>query len=792
MARPSNTGLAHPLERLPLPVSAAALTGGGAAALLEATRIADLIWLAGILVVLLPLTADVVRALWRRETGVDLIAWLAMVGAVILGEFLAGAVIALMLSGGQALERFAAGRAQRELSALLNRAPRMAHRRADGTMATVPVDEIEPGDILLVKPGEVVPVDGLVISTTAVLDTSALTGESRPVERAAGQRLSSGAVNAGGPFELRASATAERSTYAGIIRMVREAAASKAPFVRLADRVAQWFLPATLLLAGAGWILSGDPVRALAVLVVATPCPLILAAPVAITAGLSRAASRGAIVKGGAPLESLAQARIVLIDKTGTVTRGRPRVTEIEPLGPLDGDEVLRLAASLDQVSVHPFAGAIVQVAIDRGLSLTFPTDVVETPGAGTLGMVGGHCVMIGEPTWAGQGRPLPAPAASLRRRANAEGSSTTLVVVDGDLAAMLLLDDPLRAEAPRTIRALRRIGISRVDMVTGDGPAVAALIGAAVGADRVLAERSAAEKVAAVRAARSEAPTIMVGDGINDAPALAAADVGVAMGAAGATASSEASDVVLTVDRLDRLIEILVIARRSRHIAWQSVVVGMGLSLVAMGFAAAGLLVPVAGAALQEGIDVAVILNALRALRGPAVPGARSLPPEQETVVARFQREHLALQAGLTNLRSVADRLSSAPGNQARQELDALLAFLDDRLLPHERAEEEQAFPILAQALSDEDPTQPLSGTHREIERLAHLLRAVIAEIPQDGPGPEEAVELRRLLYGLHAIMRLHMDQEDELYGLVSSTNVPDAGAAAATLHSPQARGAV
>jgi heavy metal translocating P-type ATPase len=594
----------------------AGLLAGCAAWLAGAGGAARAAWALTIAAMLVPLSLGVAKSLLRREVGVDLIALLAMAGALAIGEFLAGAVVALMLAGGQALEGFAGARARAELSALLARVPRTANRYQDGRLVELPVEEVAAGDRLLVKPGEVVPVDGVVSgAAAAVLDESALTGESRPVERQEGDPVKSGTVNAGGPFDLRAAATAAASTYAAIVRLVEEAQASKAPFVRLADRYALVFLPLTLLVAAAAWIAGGSPVRALAVLVVATPCPLILAAPVAWIAGVSACARRGVIVKGAGALEALAVGRVLLLDKTGTLTTGVPEVAAVEVFGDASVDELLRLAASLDQVSPHIFAAALVRSARERGLTLAFPAAVEEHLGAGIRGTVEGREVALGKLAWIAAGQAVPLRAQQVRQRAALEGASNVFVAVDGAVAGALILRDPIRADTPATLRALRRHGIQRVVMVTGDATEVAQTVAAAVGADLLLAERTPQEKVAAVKAERVHGPTIMVGDGVNDAPALAAADLGVAMGARGATASSEAADVVITLDRLDRLAEALQIARRTRRIALESVLAGMGLSFAAMLVAAAGHLPPVAGALLQEAIDVAVIANALRAL---------------------------------------------------------------------------------------------------------------------------------------------------------------------------------
>jgi len=593
------------------------IAGGGMASLAGAVLLARVLWAATTVLCLLPLAIDVARDLARGKTGVDLIALLAMGGALWLGEYLAGAVVAVMLAGGQALEEHATGRARRELTALVSRAPREAHRRDGLEVLDVPLREVSPGDRLLVRGGEVLPVDG-VLEEPAVLDESALTGEARPVEYPAGGRVRSGALNGGSAFTMLATASAAASTYAGIVRLVEQADREKAPLVRLADRYAMIFLPLTLAMAVGAWLFSGDPVRALAVLVVATPCPLILAAPIAIVAGISRAAAIGVIVKGGAALETLARGTVLLLDKTGTVTEGIARVGEIVVLAPpFRPDEALRLAASVDMLSPHVLAAAIVDEARRRGLQLSFPEQVREASGQGVEGVVEGHTVRVGRADWAAGGR-LSAAAREVREQSRRSGSSAPFVVVDGEVVAALVLEDRLRPDAAETVRELRRLGWQRIELLTGDQRALAEEVGQLVGVDAVSAELSPEEKMAKVVAARSLGVVAMVGDGINDAPALAAADVGIAMGARGATASSEAADVVIVPDRIDRLVQACAVAQRSRRIALQSIVAGMAMSTVGMALAAMGWLPPIAGALAQEGIDLLVILNALRALASP------------------------------------------------------------------------------------------------------------------------------------------------------------------------------
>ena len=612
----------------------AGLALGAVVWLIGYRTLADYLWALAVLIALVPLGISVARDLLHRETGVDLIALLAMAGSLLLGQYLAGAIIGLMLSGGQALERYASTRARRELSALVARAPRSVHRHEGDALVGRDVAEVQRGDLLLVKSGEIVPVDGTVASRFAVLDESALTGEAMPVERAHGDRVLSGVINVGAPFDMRATTTAEESTYAGIVRLVREAQASKAPFVRLADRFALWFLPLTLGIAAIAWAVSGDPVRALAVLVVATPCPLILAAPVAIVAGISRAAHRGVIVKGGGALETLGRAGTVVFDKTGTLTVGSPQVASIEAFGRVEASELLRLAASLDQVSPHVYADGILAAARQRELELVFPEAVHEHHGSGIEGIVGSHRVALGQARWLLHGDAMPARAANVRRRITASGEGAVFIAVDGALAGALVMVDPMRAETPEAIQRLRGQGVRRIVLLSGDRKEVAERVGRSVGVDSVMYDQTAQDKVDAVRNESGKEVTVMVGDGINDAPALAAADVGVAMGARGATAASEAADAVVVVDHLDRVGEAIAIARSARNIALQSVIAGMALSIFGMILAMFGVLPPVAGAFFQEAIDVAVILNALRALgaggeAANAGPGAGRQAPE-------------------------------------------------------------------------------------------------------------------------------------------------------------------
>jgi heavy metal translocating P-type ATPase len=745
-------------------VTLVGLAGGAIATFAGADEIADLLWAATGVIAAIPLVIGFVESLRRREWGLDVIAILAIGGAVILEEYLAAAIVGLMLATGEALDSYAASRAEAELTSLLGRAPREAHRLEDGRVVTIPVEEVRAGDRLLVKAGEVVPVDGLVADGVAVLDESSLTGESAPVSHEEGDRVASGTVNGGHSFHLIAAGTAAESTYAGIVRLVEQARESKAPVSRLADRYALGFVPVALALAALAWAASGDPVRALAVLVVATPCPLLLAVPIAIVSGVSQAAKRGVVVKGGGVLEQLADAETLVIDKTGTLTMGAATVTAVHPLdSSMDSDEILGLAASLDQMSNHVLATALVRAARHRGLHLRIPTEVREVPGAGISGLVGTRSVAVGSADFVSGGGPPPSELRAYRQRSTREPGLNVYVAVDGSVVGALHLVDEIRTDTPRTLRALRRMGIRNIVMATGDHPVVADAVGAAIGVDRVLAQCSPAEKVDAVTLLAGDGVTVMVGDGINDAPALAAADVGVAMGARGATSSSEAADVVLMVDRLDRLADAIAIAQRSRRIATQSAFLGMGLSLVAMVVAALGYLPPVAGALVQEVIDVVAILSALRVLGGGLV--GRASPKLPVDLSSRLKAEHVELMPRLDEIARVADRLDRLTPDEAVAELHRVDRFVQDELIPHERADDREIYPILAGLLGGEDPMATMSLSHGEIFRMAGLLHRQVEDVAADGAESIDVFDLRRTMYGLHAVLQLHFAQEEELY---------------------------
>lgn len=756
------------LRRSLVAVAVAGLAGGGAARVAGYGLLADQCWFAATIPVIAGLAYSIVRDLLSGRVGVDAVALVSMTGALALGQSLAGAVIALMYSGGNVLEDFAVSRAERNLRALIDRAPRLAHRRLERRVEDVPVADVAVGDALLVRGGEVVPVDGIIGSAFATIDESALTGEPLPVTKARGSPAFSGTVNAGDAFELVASSVAGSSTYAGILRLVNAAQTAKAPFVRLADRFAVLLLPVTVAVAAVAWWISGDLVRSLAVFVAATPCPLILAAPVAFIAGVAQAARRGILVKGGTALEALARTHTILFDKTGTLTVGGARLISIAPAPGEQADRVLQFGAALEQASHHVLAGAIVQAALDRGLPLPMPRDLRETVGSGIHGRIDGKQVSAGSRDLIYAHREPEDWALRVIRRASWRSALVVFVAVEGRTIGALLLADELRAETPRAIRMLRAARVARIVMVTGDNAAAAQTIGAALDLDAVLADRAPADKVDAVRTEQRLHPATMVGDGINDAPALAAANVGVAMGARGASASSAAADVVIVADRLDRVAEALVIAQRARRIAIESIVAGIGLSGVAMLAAMFGFIAPVPAALIQEMIDVAVILNALRALRSAPVRRGGMLPA---ATGQQLHHDHLTLGRSLDRLRSIADLLDDATSESAGKLIEEANSIVQQQVVSHERDDEGKVYPALARIMAgDHSGLAAMSRAHREILHLARLLARVAEDLSTQKVDRYLVRDAQRAIESIEVLVRMHVAQEEEIYEAVQA----------------------
>jgi len=593
------------------PIVALATLGIAVAALarfgLNRHDLADHVLLAVLVLGGLPLVVQTLIGLVRGRFAADVVAMLAIVTAFVLGQYFAGAIIVLMQAGGEALEAYAMSRASRSIEALLERAPKTARRLVGDHQEEVPATEIAAGDVIVLRPGDLIPVDGIVLSGRSLVDRSAVTGEPVPVDAQPGTELLSGCLNLDGALEVRAERAAEQSQYQQIVRLVQAARVERPPIQRLADQYAVWFTPLTLIVCVIAWILSRDADRVLAVLVVATPCPLILATPVAVIAGIGRAARRGIVIRRGESIEQVGKAEVVVFDKTGTLTLGAPVVERVDCPAGHDPDVLLRLAAAVEQRSSHHLGRAVMKAGLQRFGTLPQPSDFRETPGSGVEGHVEGHHVEVG----------------SIRfldcfdgTAAHDEPPSTTAhVAVDGAHAGVIWFADQLRPEVPSLMRRLETLGITETIMLTGDRRSSAEPIARQAGIREVRADLLPAGKVEALGELRRRyASVVMVGDGINDAPALAAATVGVAMGAHAPAAAAEAADVVLLVDDVGRVADAIEISRRTRRVAMQSIGVGLGVSGLLMLIAAFGYISPPAGALLQEALDAAVILNALRA----------------------------------------------------------------------------------------------------------------------------------------------------------------------------------
>jgi heavy metal translocating P-type ATPase len=588
-----------------------ALALGGVARLVSGDQLSQAILMTGLAVSGAPVVWRTVRDAARGHFATDIVATLAIVGALLVGHPFAGLIVVLMQTGGEALERYAAGRASAALRQLEADAPRVARRLgADGAVTDIRVDQIAVGDRLVIRPGDLVPCDCEVLSGRSHIDTVRITGEPIPRSAAPGSRLASGVQNIEGALTVRALAPAAESQYERIVALVRSAQASKAPLQRLADRYAVWFTPATLGVCAVTWLVSHDASRVLAVLTIATPCPLLLATPVAIIGGINQAARRHVIVRDGAALEALSAVSAVVVDKTGTVTTGVPEVEQVVPTKGGTDAELLRLAGSLEQFTSHVVGRAIARAAAGKSVPLSVPTEVREAPGEGMTGVVDGHQVAIGGRAFVE--RVLGAPLEALAGPAT--GRLIAWAAVDGHLAGHFVLDDRPREGMPAMLAELREMGVARAVMLSGDDPAHTRSVAAMIGIAEVeggLLPADKAQYVAEMQ--RAGERVLMIGDGTNDAPVLAAADVGLALGGHGGGIAAEAADAVLLTDDMLSVPTAMRIARRSMRIARQSIRVGLGLSIAGMGLASVGWIGPAAGALIQEAIDIAVILNALR-----------------------------------------------------------------------------------------------------------------------------------------------------------------------------------
>jgi heavy metal translocating P-type ATPase len=612
-----------------LPLLALAFISAGAVLWIgNANRVvAETVWWVGLLVVGTPLVFQTLREVASGRFAVDLVATLAILLALILWQPLAGLVIVLMQSGGEALERYAERKATDAVRALEDAAPRIAHRILDGSVEDIEVEDIAVGDLLLIRPGELIPCDGIVTTGRSHIDVAQLTGEPIPVTADKGSRLMSGSLNQESPLEIEALALASESQYARIVELVRSAQASKAPLQRLADRYGVWFTPLTLIVCVGAYIMSGDPVRILAILVVATPCPLLLAAPVAIIGGINSAAKRQIIIRNGTALENLGQVTTAVFDKTGTVTVGRPQVRRVIRTGAVTNSDILRLAGAVEHGSSHLLARTLVEAAERDYGALPRATDVHEEAGRGVTGIVEGHSVTVGAASYAIDRYPLV--SSTLQAVTDPGEGLRAYVVIDGGLAGIVEYADEIRVGIPALLSRLRAIGVTRALLLSGDQSSNVRAVADSLGIREAAGDLLPEQKVEVIRdLVKSGEHVAMIGDGTNDAPALSTATVGIALASHGGGITAEAADVVILVDDLSRVGEGIRIGQRTMRIARQSIWFGLGLSAAAAAVAALGGIAPVQGALLQEIIDVAVILNALRASTPETTDSGRKFEP--------------------------------------------------------------------------------------------------------------------------------------------------------------------
>ena len=605
------------VKQYPIPIiTLCGLIIGGALHVLYNSQIGQLAWFITLLVGGGPVVYQTFREILHKHFASDIVAMMAIIASIILNDAFPGVIIVLMQSGGKALEDYAYRRASSSLDALLSRAPRIAHRKMNHVLEEIPVSNIQINDILMIRPGDLIPVDGEITNSKAQIDESSLTGEPLPRTKKNGESVFSGTVNVGEAFEIKATKKSDESQYSKIVKLVKKAQEEKAPIQRLADKYAVWFTPITLGISAIGWMLTNNFETILSVLVVATPCSLIFATPVAIISGINKAAKLGIIVKSGSAIEQVGRSEVVVFDKTGTITFGTPDVERIVSFDGITSDEILLKAASVEQLSSHPIACMISRKGKERFGNLPIPTNFHEITGAGVEGDVEGVHVLIGAPSiFENLSEEIFKHSINVNDQIKPEGRMVAFVALNNKLSGAIIFGDKIRPDVETMMKNLKKYGIKQTVLLTGDSFVNAKNIAKQAGISSFTAELVPEQKVMEIKKLRQSFDTvIMVGDGINDAPALAASTVGIAMGARGTAISAEAADVVLLVDNVSKVANTIEIGKRTISVAKQSIYVGLGSSFVLMGIATLGHLPPAIGALLQEALDISVILNALRA----------------------------------------------------------------------------------------------------------------------------------------------------------------------------------
>jgi heavy metal translocating P-type ATPase len=576
-------------------------------------EMSDRVWFATLVIGSLPIVFQTIKGMLRGHFASDIVASLAILTAIFMNEAFAGAVVVLMQSGGEALEAYGLRRATTSLQSLLTRAPRFAFRKRGDSLEKIDVGHVAINDLLMVRPGDLIPVDGIITNGTAEIDESALTGEPLAKAKGLNDKVFSGTIAVNGAFEMKAIKLSQESQYQKIVDLVQSAQMAKAPIQRLADRYAIYFTPLAIAMSLIGYLITGERTTILSVLVVATPCPLILATPLAILCGINKAARGGIIVKGGAPMEQVGKVKAAVFDKTGTITFGTPFVEEVVPLNHETAENLLQKTASIEQLSSHSVAKAIVEKA---KRPLTLPTEFYESPGRGVIANIDGDHFTIGSHSFLEEkcGKECFKNSEETIQRYYAQEKLLIFIAKNNLCIGILLISDRIRPSVPSLLEKIHSLGVKEVIMLTGDSEKNAKIIAKQAGIHTVFSSLLPEQKVEMVQKLKATFnPILMVGDGINDAPALATATVGIALGAFGSAISTEAADIVILIDDVAKVADAIEISQRTLQVAKQSIFIGMGLSFCLMAIASFGYIAPAVGAMLQEIIDFAVILNALR-----------------------------------------------------------------------------------------------------------------------------------------------------------------------------------